>query len=265
MPLKPATNPDLRWFFIEVGDPVVAFPHPVTVQDAFTVDHARKVLRLSKGDRVLAVDGALEMVYLAEIIVLEKKTMVLNLLQTGAPVKAAQLPTVTLGVALIKEQRWDWMLQKTTELGVRTVVPLMASRCVVQVHDPEKKQQRWQAVARSAAEQSEGLFIPRITTPMALEAFCRQAQLMPLKLLLLERGPYRKALKRVLRHHHPVAEIVAVIGPEGGWSEAEIDGFLAQGFQPVSLGNRILRSETAATTLMSALNYEYDEQQPDCR
>lgn len=265
MPLKPSTGPELRRFFIEVGDPVVAFPHPVQIYDAFTLDHARKVLRLKPGDQVLAVDCLLETVYRAEITELDRKSMKINLLQTASPVKAGQLPAVTLGMALIKEQRWDWMLQKSTELGIRTVVPLSVSRSVVQVHDPEKKRQRWQAVARSAAEQSEGLFIPRITIPMGIDAFARQVQLMPLKLLLLERGPYRTALKHLLRQHGSLPEVVAVIGPEGGWSEEEIDCLLAQGFQPVSLGDRILRSETAAISLMSALAYEYDEQQPHCR
>src|SRR5690606_5270658 len=144
----------------------------------------------------------------------------------------------------------------------RRIIPLQAERCTVKIHqvrDIEKKLARWQAVVQNAAEQSEGLFVPEITSPMSLMQFAGAVEEVPVRLLLQERGE-RPALKAVLTHpDFQTSRYAAAIGPEGGWNEAELQLFRFAGFLPVSLGARILRSETAAMALMSALLYERED------
>lgn len=243
-------------FFVPFAAEFEAFPVEIEVTQAETVHHIRQVMRMKPGDAVVAVDGVREIAYTAELTAVDKHALGFRLLER-LPSPEDSIPSVTLGVALIKEQRWDWLLQKVTELGVRCIVPLSAERCVVQVREADKKLARWRGVVQNAAEQSEGLFVPEITTPMSLSEFAGLTEASPLRLLLQERGD-RPSLQSILAKTGQPRRLAAAIGPEGGWSDKELQLFRFAGFQPVSLGQRILRSETAAMALMSALVCAYD-------
>ena len=258
MPLSQDVNlKTLRRFFIRAEAPVTALPHAASIEDSNTVHHARSVLRLNAGDVALAVDAERETAWLATIEALDRNSMRL-ILKEPVTLPSDPLPPVHLGCALIKEQRWDWLIQKATELGVRSITPLQTEHCIVEVKDPRKKQQRWQQVLQGAAEQSEGLFIPDMKVPAELSDFCESLPKNALKLFLAERPlPERMPIGDILKQYPQPDAIAAVIGPEGGWSDTETQLLLDSGFRTVSLGDRILKTETAAITLMAILRHAY--------
>lgn len=254
---------DLRRFFTQLESSLTTFPTTISLRDPLVVNHIRAVLRMSPGEDVLLVDSVHEALYRGSLVTVQKQEVSVSLLER-LPVVASTLPPVYLGAAMIKEQRWDWLLQKSTELGVRGLVPLQTQHTVVKVKDADKKLARWQGVLASAAEQSEGMFIPQLISPQSVADFCDWAEnLTPppgVKVLLLERGADRTTLRELVRQQRARIDTpwIVAIGPEGGWSEGEVERFRRRGFQPASLGGRILRSETAAVALMSALAYEFD-------
>ncbi len=289
-PARPA-KPLKHRFFQAFPHEVLSFPCPTVLTDPVALHHLRNVLRLGPGMPLMIVDGERQKGYAAEIVAVERdrvEVMLLSLeVQGGSRNGRDPMPHVTLGASLIKGQRWDWLLQKVTELGVRTVVPLESERAVVHIGSPKRKQERWQAVTRSAAEQSEGLFYPGVDLPMGLTAFCDRVRSCPVKVVLLvpldrewrercghqehpeqqkqrqqlqppKRHERREPLRKILREHATAKPMAFAVGPEGGWTEGETEYLLSQGFRPAELGKRVLRSETAAVALLSAMAYEYD-------
>jgi 16S rRNA (uracil1498-N3)-methyltransferase len=259
-PAHTKAKAELKRFFAELPEPVTVFPADVTVMDEFVVHHLHTVMRAKPGEQVVLVDSARELAYATTLQAIDKHLLTLTL-ETTLPVEASSLPKVTLAVALIKEQRWDWLLQKATELGVRAFQPLLSERTVIKLSESDipKKQDRWQAVVRSAAEQSEGLFIPKMLRPMSVSAFCENHSPDAIRILLAERGEERQSLKTVLANLRAERPVVIAIGPEGGWTEWEIEMFIQAGFTAASLGARILRSETAAIAAMAAMVYEFGQ------
>ncbi len=245
----------VKRFFVELPERFESFPADVETCDETTVHHLRNVVRARINERVVLVDDRRELAYAAVIREIQKASVVFSV-EAVMPAPSKPLPTIMLAVALVKEQRWDWILQKSTELGVRTIQPLMGDHSVVRVSDSDRKTGRWQAIVRSAAEQSEGLFIPDVAKPLTVKAFCVQPQSGTVRILLSERGDERLPLKQLLPQIKPEQTVVFAIGPEGGWSDAEIAAFQQAGFVSTVFGDRILRSETAATAAISALIYE---------
>lgn len=260
-PASTTAKAELKRFFADLPELVTTFPADVAVTEEFVVHHLRIVMRAKPGERVILVDAVRELAYEGVLQAIDKHHISMTL-ECLLSTNASKLPPVTLAVALIKEQRWDWLLQKATELGVRSFQPLLSERTVIRLSDSDilKKQERWQAVVRSAAEQSEGLFIPKMQTPLGLAQFLKALPPTALRVLLAERGEERQSLKTVLAGSSSELQsgqpLIIAIGPEGGWTEREVEAFLQAGFIAASLGERILRSETAAIAAMSALVYE---------
>jgi 16S rRNA (uracil1498-N3)-methyltransferase len=248
---------ELKRFLVALSEPVIQCPVTVSINDVFIVHHLRTVMRAKPGERMIIVDSQCERAYEGILQAISKQDITL-VLEKALPIEANALPPVTLAVALIKEQRWDLLLQKATELGVRAFQPLLSERTVIRLSDADisKKQERWQAVVRSAAEQSEGLFIPQMLQPMSVSQFCTNPP-DGLRVLLAERGEERLPLKNFLSLLQPDQSVTFAIGPEGGWTEGELFAFVQAGFQAASLGRRIMRSETAAMTAMAAVVYEH--------
>ncbi len=157
--------------------------------------------------------------------------------------------------ALPEKERMEWIIQKATELGVSKIIPFKSERSI-SLEERESKQRkahRWQEVAIRAVQQSRRAGVPRVETYCsfreALE-FCKEEGL---KIVLWEKKG--EGLKEVLRRYKPV-RIYAMVGPEGGLTEKEVHIVKERGFIPVKLGQRILRAETAAITLIGILQYE---------
>ncbi|MGQ9508783.1 MAG: RsmE family RNA methyltransferase [Thermodesulfobacteriota bacterium] len=160
--------------------------------------------------------------------------------------------------ALPEKERMEWIIQKTTELGVSIILPFKSEKSI-SLEEREAKQRkahRWQSIALRAVQQSRRARVPRIEAYRSFDealAFCSQEGL---KIILWEKEGVD--LKKVLREARP-HRIYAIVGPEGGFMEKEVVLAKEKGFIPIKLGQRILRAETAAITLVSILQYEWGD------
>lgn len=157
--------------------------------------------------------------------------------------------------ALPKKERMEWIIQKATELGVCAIVPFKSLKSISleEREFKQKKAHRWQEIAIKAVQQSRRARVPQIERYCSFAealAYCREEGL---KILLWEKGG--QPLKNILKTFHP-RRIYLMVGPEGGFAEEEVDLAQRNGFLPVKLGERILRTETVAITLVGILQYE---------
>jgi 16S rRNA (uracil1498-N3)-methyltransferase len=162
-------------------------------------------------------------------------------------------PSLTLGQAILKGDHMDWVMQKATELGVDTMVPLITHRSVVRPQQPRVASQtaRWQRIACEAAQQSEQWQLPTVQAPMEFHEFVAQSR-ATLRLILVERAD-GKRLTDIQLPVGPAESLAVAVGPEGGWEAEEVAMAKEQGFQPVTLGTTILRSETASLAALAIL------------
>jgi len=161
----------------------------------------------------------------------------------GEEVSTTGLPEITLILAIFKFDRMEWAIEKCTELGVSQIVPVISRRTDSHLAAASPKRvDRWQKIARQAAEQSRRIAPPEIAAPIKIP----EAQKFPgtLRIVLAE-SEERTLLRDVLKSSHD-GGIVLALGPEGGWTEDELHSFQQSGWISASLGNTILRAETAA-------------------
>tara|TARA_B100000315_G_scaffold45852_2_gene40662 strand:- start:9417 stop:10148 length:732 start_codon:yes stop_codon:yes gene_type:complete len=166
---------------------------------------------------------------------------------------------VTIAHAVIKASRMSWMLQKTTELGVAHLVPLVTGHTVVQakVSQYEQMVARWHRIALEASQQTERWDVPIIHRPTNLNIFLKQSVHYDVKLLLWENETER-SLASVLRGEQRPTQVSLLVGPEGGFTEMEVVAARDCGYQTVTLGSRVLRSETAAIAALSVIQSEFE-------
>lgn len=217
------------------------------------VRHIRNVLRKEMGAFLTLLDGQ-GGEYTVKIITLERSGITTEIVHESR--REISGPKITLGQGIPKSDKMDFIVQKATELGVASIVPLVTERTIVKIKDEEKRVTRWQKIAREAAMQSNRPDIPQVGAIRPLGDFLRTLHTEPGSLLLLpwEEGTTR--IKDVLRTRSDARNIVVLIGPEGGFSRAEAETAAAGGFHLVSLGPNILRTETAAVTALSMIGYE---------
>ena len=157
--------------------------------------------------------------------------------------------------ALPETERMEMIIQKATELGVSAILPFQSERSISleEREGKQKKSHRWQEIAIKAVQQSRRAKVPRVETYRLFREALKLCGGEGLKILLWEKKGGN--LKKVLRHYHP-KKIYAMVGPEGGFTEEEVKLAEDRGFIPIKLGQRILRTETAAITLVGILQYE---------
>ena len=161
---------------------------------------------------------------------------------------------IIIAFGMIKEQKQDFMMQKLAELGVSKLIPLDMERSVVKI-DPkkeEKKLERWRLILKEASEQSHRSSVPELTKIMSIKDLEKEDADLKLVLSVNEKT---KMLKNVLQNIDNYDRIIIVVGPEGGITPKEEKKLSELGFQSVSLGNRILRAETASIYITSIINY----------
>lgn len=166
---------------------------------------------------------------------------------------------MTLAQGLIKGDKWDYLLQKSAELGVNTIVPFVSSRCVVKakVERTDKKKRRWEKILLEACEQCRRSSKVRIEAPIMFPELCTKRA--PLKLIAYEEADRKsERLCDVLTRYPNVEAVLVVVGCEGGFSKEEVATLCACGYHQVSLGSRILRAETAALALLNSLSFFYE-------
>ena len=214
-----------------------------------------RVLRLRVGDHVLLLDnsGREYVVKLTDLTATAAEALVLASRQ-GADEPGVRL---VLYQALIKGQRFDWVLEKGTELGVTAFVPVVSGRSLVRTSQPSSARlERWHRVIVEAAEQSGRSRLPEISPPIAFEKACASAA--GLRILPWE-DETEASLSDVLAAEEDVDAVSLFIGPEGGFPPEEVELARHQGVRTVSLGPRILRAETAAVVAAALVLHELGE------
>ncbi len=220
------------------------------------VKHISRVLRLGVGDTIEVCDGR-GFDYKAEIEAVEDKKIICKILDRVKSVTEPNIE-VTLFQGLPKASKMDYIIQKTTELGITRIVPCALSRCVVKLENGKaesKKTERWQKVAEAAAKQSGRGIIPEVTMPFTLDAAIEEMKKCDICFVPYE-CEEETSLKSVLLSAKKPKTVGYIIGPEGGFDLAEIDKLKAAGVPAVTLGRRILRTETAGEAVLSMLMYE---------
>ena len=175
--------------------------------------------------------------------------------ELGEVVPVSSAPQVTLVLSIFKFDRMEWAIEKCTELGVARIVPLIARRTESHLAAAAAKRvERWQRIARQAAEQSRRTSPPEVSQPLKL----KDALALPgnTRILLSESEP-EQMLKDMMQSAN--ADVVLATGPEGGWTESELVQFREAGWTPVSLGNTILRAETAAIAALAVIAAELQQ------
>ncbi|TVQ08106.1 MAG: 16S rRNA (uracil(1498)-N(3))-methyltransferase [Leptolyngbya sp. DLM2.Bin27] len=205
-----------------------------------------RVLRLGSGQQFIALDGQGQQ----WVATLTADSVVATLVPTPPPPGISQA-SITLAIALPKGSGFDEVVRQTTELGVSILQPVISDRTL---HQPNpKKLERWQRIAAEATEQSERLLLPQILPPIAWRDYLKQPGAAA-RWICVARGDAPHLLT-VAQASDPTLPAVIATGPEGGWTELEVERAIAAGFQPVTLGPGILRAVTAplaALTLVTA-------------
>ncbi|MQR01977.1 16S rRNA (uracil(1498)-N(3))-methyltransferase [Glaciimonas soli] len=219
------------------------------------VSHHIQVLRLAIGSPITLFNGE-GGEYTAVISTLEKKRVSVEIKNFSS--REVELPyAITVAQALPEASKLDWIIEKSVELGATAIQPLSAQRCVVRLNAEraEKKQAHWQAVIVSAAEQSGRNRLPHLAPLASFNDWVSQQGLHK-RILLSPRG--EESLSSWARHQPPQS-VSLLIGPEGGFTEAEENVACAQGVIMLAMGPRILRTETAGLAALTALNAIWGE------
>jgi 16S rRNA (uracil1498-N3)-methyltransferase len=220
--------------------------------------HMTRVLRMKTGTRLILADGEGHEAR-GTVVEVGKESLTVELEGEGRSAAAEAGPRITLYQGLPKGDKLELIIQKGTELGVAAIIPFPTSRSVsrLDVERAEIKVARWQRIANEAARQSKRASLPRIAVAGNLAEVLRSAT-QSVKLLLWEEegdNRLRSALAKL-----PLPESIAIIvGPEGGLSEEEVRQARESGFIPVSLGHRILRTETAGLALLAILQFHWGD------
>ena len=171
--------------------------------------------------------------------------------ELGEQVSTSSPVQVTLALSIFKFDRMEWAVEKCTELGVARIVPVIARRTEARLAvAASKRVERWQRIARQAAEQSRRASPPEILQPMKL----KDVVALPAGTrILLAESEAQTCLKQVLQSHAADMDVVLALGPEGGWTDSELELFRNAGWVSASLGSMILRAETAAIAAMAVV------------
>lgn len=211
--------------------------------------HIKTVMRNVIGDQIEVIYD--NEIYLCTIENIEP----IKLKIENVYVEDREIPLeLTIAVGLVNEQKFDLILQKLTELGVSTIIPLKMERSIVKLDDNkmEKKLIRWEKICKEASEQSHRTKIPTITKLMTIKELEQNTSELKLVCSLSNNSkPLDEYLKNDLK------SILFVIGPEGGISPKEEEQLISQGFKTTTLGKRVLRVETAAIYVTGIINYVY--------
>lgn len=220
-----------------------------------------QVLRMKEGEELTVVlGGGVEA--LCEVHELSKSSVTLKIKDTHTSVSEPPF-RITLYQSVSKGERMELTIQKCVELGVTKIVPVFSSRCVVRPDEPKKqksKTERWQKIALEAARQSGRGIIPEVVEPVNFTQAVKMADETADLVLFPWEEEHGLTLKEALSQiaKDKISEIAVFIGPEGGFEDGEADAARDNGAKPVTLGKRILRTETAGPAVLAMLLYQFE-------
>ena len=226
------------------------------------VNHIKNVLRLKCGEQIIISrkeEPASDVDYYCSItdITENEVTACVDWTEEGR-----ELPNkIYLFQGLPKSDKMELIIQKAVELGVHEIIPVAAKRSVVKLDNKkeESKRKRWQAISESAAKQSKRSIIPEIKPVMSMKEVLQYAASMDVKLMPYENAKGIAQTRRMVSEIQRGQSVAVIIGPEGGFDPEEAEHLKAGGFYPVTLGKRILRTETAGLMMLSVLMYHLEE------
>lgn len=223
------------------------------------VNHIKNVLRMQPGEEIAVSNGEDGKEYRCGIEELKEDEIVCTL--RFIKEDGVELPSkIYLFQGLPKADKMELIVQKAVELGVYEIIPVATKRAVVKLDEKKAKSKitRWQTISEAAAKQSKRRIVPEIHSVMTFKEAVKYAAGMQVKMIPYELAEGMEKTRELISGLKPGEEIAIFIGPEGGFEESEIQMALEQGIKPITLGKRILRTETAGFTVLSWIMYQLE-------
>jgi len=226
----------------------------ITGQD---VHHISNVMRAKITDQLILCSDN-KQTYLVEIIEITKNEVTVK--KIDSIIENRELPVdVTIAQGIIKSDKFDWVIQKATECGATSFIPLSMKRSIAKIDEKTeiKKRQRWQKIASEATRQSHRQIVPLIEPILNLSELIKRKNDFDICLFAyeIEGTESKHKLHEIILKIEDIQRVLVVIGPEGGIDETEVQLLIENGFSAIGLGPRILRTETAPIYLLSAISY----------
>ena len=223
------------------------------------VNHIANVLRMKPGEELLiSVKGDWD--YLCKIVDIETDRVNLKVLES---MEQRELPVnITLLQGIPKSDKLEMIIQKAVELGVSEIIPVKTKRVVVKIDEKkvDTKVNRWNAIAESAAKQSKRSIIPKVYEPMSIDNALEIVKDFGVKLIPYENADGIDKTRKILDNMDKTKNIAVFIGPEGGFEESEVERIKNSSFEVITLGKRILRTETAGLALLSNIMIRLEDE-----
>ena len=224
------------------------------------VNHIKNVLRMRPGDELSLSDGE-GMDYFCKIMSIERDEVRVNIENSWN--SYVELPVkLYLFQGLPKGDKMELIIQKAVELGVYEIIPVRTKRVIVKLDDKKesKKIARWQQIAEGGAKQSGRGIIPEVKPVMGFAEALKYAGSLDAALIPYEKAEGIQKTREIIHDLKGKKSVAIFIGPEGGFDEKEVEDAIKEGVFPVTLGRRILRTETAGLTMLSILMFEFEEE-----
>lgn len=224
------------------------------------VNHIKNVLRMKPGEEIAVSNGVDGREYRCGILEIQDEQIVCEL--RFIKEEGVELPSkIYLFQGLPKSDKMEFIIQKAVELGVFEIIPVASKRTVVKLDEKKEKNKRnrWQGIAEAAAKQSKRRIIPQVKGVMSFETAVGYASKMDIKIIPYELAEGMKDTKAIIGSLRDNQSVAVFIGPEGGFDEKEIQAAVQNGLQPITLGKRILRTETAGLTVLAWIMYQLEQ------
>jgi len=218
------------------------------------VHHLSHVKRHREGDVIWAVDGE-GGAYEVELIRITKTRAVARILNTRRQLGEPRAD-VTLAQAMIKGDRFEWLIEKCVEIGIRRIIPLMTEKTILKAGSGRIN--RWNRVALGAMKQCGRSILPEITEPKTMKQICAMGADCQYR-LIAHAGERSRPVRTDMPEARLAPKAIGMTGPEGGFTDEEIDMAVENGYTPVSLGSRRLRAETAGIVLSTIILSQWGE------
>lgn len=222
------------------------------------VNHMSNVLRMKQGEEVWISDGG-KKEYRCAIEAFSADEVLLHIIYAQEPDYELS-SRIYLFQGLPKADKMELIIQKAVELGAYEIIPVETKRCVVKLDGKKaaKKVERWQQIAESAAKQSKRMLIPNVHQVLSFKEALKYAESMDIRLIPYELAKGMQETKEILAAIEQGQSIGIFIGPEGGFEEKEVEAAISEGAKPITLGKRILRTETAGLAILSVLMFQLE-------
>ena len=222
------------------------------------VNHISNVLRMKQGEEVWISDGG-KKEYRCAIEAFSADEVLLHIIYAQEPDYELS-SRIYLFQGLPKADKMELIIQKAVELGAYEIIPVETKRCVVKLDGKKaaKKVDRWQQIAESAAKQSKRMLIPNVHQVLSFKEALKYAESMDIRLIPYELAKGMQETKEILAAIELGQSIGIFIGPEGGFEEKEVEAAISEGAKPITLGKRILRTETAGLAILSVLMFQLE-------